>query len=70
MSKQREESVERYVEWCKSWYGNNTYITEEFEYMLISGEYLDTFQVTSCRNDGWLFCGNVNDSYIFTWEGD
>jgi len=69
MKRTREESLDYYLEWCKSWYGEDTYITEDYDYMIIHDTHLTVFQVVSCRDDGWLFCGVVCESYVFTWEG-
>ena len=71
MSKAREESLESYQEWCEIWYGEDCYVYEEYGYMVISNGYLDVYQVLSCRDDGWLFCGELHSGeYIFTWEGE
>ena len=71
MSKNREESVDKYCEGCVSWYGEGCYITEEYNYMIISGVFLSLYEVVQCREDGWVFCGQAEDkNYLFTWEGD
>lgn len=69
MKRTREESLELYSEWCKEWYGEDCYIQEDYDYMVIVNGSLELFQILSCREDGWLFCGKVHNDCIFTWEG-
>ena len=71
MSKNREESIKHYEDWGNSWYGVDCRIYDEYNYMVISCCILELFQILSCREDGWLFCGfDGGSSYVFTWEGD
>lgn len=69
MNKTREESLEEHMEHCQGWYGERCYVTEEYGYMIIHDTLLYVDNVAMLRSDGWLFCGKVEDSYLFTWEG-
>ena len=70
MKRTRDESLELYQKWCQAWYGEGSDVIEDYGYMVICNTRLDMEQVLSARSDGWLFCGQLEDNYVFTWEGN